>query len=87
MSRSPRPSYALMALRRGEISVRSYLADRIQHALSPFEDALTKRQLQWVAKIIRARLRLDPVLRSYIERLRVGPPRGSTPPSRPGGVG
>jgi hypothetical protein len=81
------PSGALRALRRGEISLRTYLADRVQHALGPLADRLTQSQLRVVAKILRARLRVDPVLTGYIERLRQPPEPLDTPPDRPGRVG
>jgi hypothetical protein len=81
------PSRALRALRRGEISLRTYVADRVQHAVAPLADRLTPRQLRWVAQLLRARIRVDPVLASYIERLKDPEPRSDSPPSGPPSVG
>ncbi len=83
MSENNYPSRALRALRRGEITIRTYLADRVHHATSPLADRLTPRQLRLVAKVLRARLRVDPVRRGYVERLwrpgdAPGPPASST---------
>lgn len=87
MTKATKPSRALIALRRGEISFRSYLADRIQHALGPLADRLTTSQLRRVGQVLRVRLKLDPILVRYVERLRHGGPSSDPPPSAPGGVG
>jgi len=87
MSRPGYPSSALRALRRGEISLRAYLANRVQHAIAPLADRLTPGQLQWVAKVLRARLRVDPVLTGYVERLKDPEERSDPPRSGPPGVG
>ncbi len=81
MTNDSYPSRALRALRLGEISLRGYLANRVQHAIAPLADRLTPGQLQRVAKVLRARLRGDPVLARFVERLshpegQSGPPRG-----------
>lgn len=86
MRRTGYPSNALRALRRGEISLRAYLADRVQQAVAPLADRLTPGQLRWVGKVLRARLRVDPVLSSYVERLKDPEGRPSPPPSGPPGV-
>jgi len=80
------PSRALGALRRGEISLRAYLKDRVHHALMPLASRLTPRQLRQVAAVLEARLKVDPVLTRYVQKL-AGPEDGTAPPaSRPGGV-
>lgn len=80
------PSRALRALRRGEISIRTYLADRVQHAIGPLADRLTPRQLRQIAKVLRTRLRVDPVLAHYVERLRRPPGAPIPPPTGSDGV-
>ena len=86
MSPSAHPSRALRALRRGEISLRVYLTARVQRALAPLAGRLTPQQLRQVAAVLEARLKVDPLLKRYVQRLTSRDVTASPPSSDPSSV-
>lgn len=90
MASENHPSPALRALRRGDISLRTYLRERLALAMAPLVGELTPDQFRSVRKVVQARLLSDPVLGRYWARVTqhaddVGV--DAPPPSRPDGVG
>jgi hypothetical protein len=89
MAKRNGPSHALRALRRGDISGRTYLRARLELALTPLRRELAAEDFRVVARIIERRLLTDPILGRYVEWLSKGSvprPSNRPPRRRSGGV-
>ncbi|MGC4068262.1 MAG: hypothetical protein QM784_27155 [Polyangiaceae bacterium] len=65
----------LQRLERGELTREQYLDARVEEAIAPFSNTLTRDQLDFMRTTLRERLQLDPALVELVQRATAGAPR------------